>query len=164
MELVTPSIGLVFWTTIVFVLLIILLAKFAWKPILATIKERENTIEQALNAAENAKKEMQKLQADNEKFMREARAERDILLKEARDAKDAMIAEAKGKANSEADKIIRQAKETINTEKLAAITELKNSVGSLAIEIAEKIIKEQLSSDDKQKSLVSNLLQEANLN
>jgi F-type H+-transporting ATPase subunit b len=164
MELVTPSIGLVFWTSIVFVLLIILLAKFAWKPILATIKERENTIEQALNAAENAKKEMQKLQADNEKFMREARAERDILLKEARDAKDAMIAEAKGKANSEADKIIRQAKETINTEKLAAITELKNSVGSLAIEIAEKIIKEQLSSDDKQKSLVSNLLQEANLN
>ena len=164
MELITPSIGLVFWTTIVFVLLIILLTKFAWKPILATIKERENSIEQALNAAENAKKEMQKLQADNEKFLRDARAERDLLLKEARDAKEAMIAEAKGKATAEADKIIKQARETINMEKLAAINELKISVGTLAVEIAEKIIKEQLSSDDKQKSLVSNLLQEANLN
>ena len=164
MELITPSIGLVFWTTIVFVLLIILLTKFAWKPILASIKERENSIEQALNAAENAKKEMQKLQADNEKFLRDARAERDLLLKEARDAKDAMIAEAKGKATSEAEKIIKQARETINMEKLAAINELKISVGTLAVEIAEKIIKEQLSSDDKQKSLVSNLLQEANLN
>ncbi len=164
MELITPSIGLVFWTTIVFVLLIILLTKFAWKPILAAIKERENSIEQALNAAENAKKEMQQLQADNEKFMREARAERDLLLKEARDAKDAMIAEAKGKANSEAEKIIKQARESINLEKLAAINELKTSVGILAVEIAEKIINQQLSSDDKQKSLVSNLLQEANLN
>ena len=164
MELITPSIGLVFWTTIVFVILIILLTKFAWKPILATIKERENSIEQALNAAENAKKEMQKLQADNEKFMREARAERDVLLKEARDAKDAMIAEAKGKANSEAEKIIKQARESINLEKLAAINELKTSVGTLAVEIAEKIINQQLSSDDKQKSLLSNLLQEANLN
>lgn len=164
MELVTPGIGLIFWTTVVFVILVFILAKFAWKPILSMIKERENTIAEALNSAQKAKEEMQQLKADNERFMNEARADRDLILKEARDAKDAIINEAKNKAGSEAEKILIMARETINNEKLAAINELKAHVGSLAIEIAEKIMKEQLSSDEKQKSLVDNLLQEANLN
>jgi len=164
MELITPAVGLMFWTSLVLVLLIALLSKFAWKPILGAIKERETTIEKALSAAENAKKEMQKLQADNERFLQEARVERDNLLKDARDAKDAIIAEAKAKANEDADRIIAQARATIANEKQVAINELKSTVGTLALDIAEKIVKEQLSSDEKQKSLVNNFLQEANLN
>jgi F-type H+-transporting ATPase subunit b len=164
MELITPSIGLVFWTTIVFVLLIILLTKFAWKPILATIKERENSIEQALNAAENAKKEMQKLQADNEKFMREARAERDAIVKDAKETENKMIEDAKNNAKVEAEKVLAAAHHAIELEKSAAISELKLHVASLSIEIAEKIVRTELASDDKQKALATKLAEDINLN
>lgn len=164
MELVTPAIGLLFWMSVTFLTILFILKKFAWKPILNMIKEREDSIESAIQSAENARKEMENLKAGNEKILQEARNERDLMLKEARDTKDAIVNEAKEKAKLEADRIINQARESIQNEKMAAITELKNQVATLSIEIAEKIIREQLSSDDKQKALTSNLMKEVTLN
>lgn len=164
MELVKPAIGLIFWMSITFLSILFILRKFAWKPILKMIKDREDSIEGALKAAENAKKEMLELQAGNERILNEARAERDALLKEARDTKEAIINEAKNKAKVEADRLVAQARETINNEKMAALTELKNQVATLSIDIAEKILKESLSNDDKQKTLVNNLMKEVTLN
>lgn len=162
--LITPSVGLIFWSSIVFLLLFFILAKFAWKPILAAVKEREDGIENALKSAENAKKEMENLKAGNEKIVAEARAERDILLKEAREIKDSIINEAKIKAQKESDRILTSAREQITNEKNAAITELKNQVATLSIDIAEKILKSDLASDEKQKALVSSLMKDVNLN
>lgn len=164
MELVQPAIGLVFWMIICFAILFLLLKKFAWKPILGAIKDREASIEDALSAAERAKREMAELKASNERILNEAKAERDKLLKEARETKESIIAEAKSKAQKEADRIMTSARESIQTEKMAAIADLKNQVATLSIEIAEKILKEHLSSDDKQKALVKNLLEDVNLN
>lgn len=158
------SVGLFFWQTVLFVGLVFLLRKFAWKPILNAVNEREEKIKGALKAAEEAEKKMQAINNESEALLKKAREERDQILKEAREAKEAMISDAKAKANAEAEKIIAQAHETINNEKMAAITELKNQVAILSIEIAEKILKEQLNSDDKQKALVDNLLKEVNLN
>lgn len=162
--LVTPELGLIVWTTLVFCILFFLLAKFAWKPILKAVKDREASIEDALNAAEEATRKMAELKSNNEALLNEARAERDAMLKEARDVKDKIISEAKAIANAEGDKIIASAKETINHEKLAAITELKNQVAMLSIEIAEKILKEELSSADKQKAMIDNVVKDINLN
>lgn len=128
MALVTPAIGLMFWTCVVFVLLLVLLKKFAWKPILDAVDERNESIDNALKSAENAKAEMQALNADNERILAEARLERDTLLKEAREIKGNIINEAKEQANVEADKILTSAKEQISNEKMKAITELKNTV------------------------------------
>jgi F-type H+-transporting ATPase subunit b len=163
-SLTTPGIGLIFWTTIVFLLLLFILGKYAWKPILSSIKEREQGIATALASAEKAKEEMKALQAGNEKILAEARAERDNLLREARDTKESIINEAKTKAKTEADRILATAREQITNEKNAAITELKNQVATLSIEIAEKILRSELSSDDKQKALVSTLMKDVNLN
>ena len=164
MELVTPAFGLIFWMSLTFVTILLLLKKFAWKPILEMIKEREDSIEGALATAEKARSEMQELKAGNEKILAEARAERDQLMKEARDTKEAIINEAKEKAKTETDRILNQARETIQNEKMAAVTELKNQVASLSIEIAEKILKDHLSTDDKQKALNSTLMKDVNLN
>lgn len=162
--LTTPGIGLIVWTTVVFLLLLVLLRKYAWKPILTAVKTREESIEEALSTAKKAKKEMEELKAGNEKILADARNERDNLLKEARDVKDAIIGEAKTKATKEAERIMATAREQIQNEKNAAITELKNQVATLSIEIAEKILKSELSSDDKQKALVSSLMKDVNLN
>jgi F-type H+-transporting ATPase subunit b len=162
--LVTPAVGLIFWTSIVFILLIVLLGKFAWKPILNAIKEREQGIETALKSAEAAKKEMEDLKAGNEKILNEARAERDSLMKEARDTKEAIIAEAKAKASKEADRLLAIAREQITAEKNAAVADIKAQIATLSIDIAEKILKSELSSDEKQKSLVNNLMKDVNLN
>ena len=164
MELVKPSIGLIFWMAVSFSIILFLLKKFAWKPILGMIKEREESIESALAAAEKAKEEMKALQAGNEKILAEARAERDAMLKEARDTKDAIVAEAKNKAQAEANKILATTRETINNEKNAAITELKNQVAAMSIEIAEKILRQELSNDEKQKTLMDNLMKDISLN
>jgi F-type H+-transporting ATPase subunit b len=164
MNLVTPGIGLIFWTTITFVLLLLLLGKFAWKPILSAIRTREKGIEDALASAESALKDMRELKSNNEKILAEARNERDALLKEARDTKDAIIAEAKAKSQSEADRIMASTREQIINEKNAAVAELKNQVAILSIEIAEKILRSELSSDEKQKALVNNLMKDVNLN
>lgn len=162
--LVTPHLGLIIWTSIVFILLMFILAKFAWKPILAAVKERESKIEDALDAAEKARMDMAKLKSQNEDMRKEALADRDALLKEAREAKEKMISEAKSVAKEEAEKIIASARESIKNEKLAAVTEIKNQVASLSIDIAEKLVKEKLSSDDKQKQLVDALVDGVNLN
>lgn len=162
--LVTPELGLIIWSTLVFCILFFLLAKFAWRPILKAVKDREASIENALNAAEQAKKEMQELSANNEVLLNQARAERDEMLKDARAVKDKMISDAKVTANAEAERIIASAKEAIQHEKLAAITDLKNQVATLSIEIAEKILKQELSTAEKQKSLIDNAVSEINLN
>jgi F-type H+-transporting ATPase subunit b len=163
-SLIEPGIGLIFWTTFVFLLLLFLLGKYAWKPILGAIKTREEGIEKALASAESALKDMRELKSNNEKILAEARNERDILLKEARETKDAIIAEAKQKAQAESDRIMSSAREQISNEKNAAIAELKKQVATLSIEIAEKILKSELSNDQKQKALVDNLMKDVNLN
>ena len=157
------SIGLFFWQTIIFILLIILLKKFAWKPILDAVNEREEGIKNALLSAEKAKEEMASLQSDNEQTLKKARSERDLLLKEAREIKQQIIDEAKNEAKSEAKKIISQAQETIQNEKNAAIVDLKNQVAGLSIDIAEKVLKEKLSDDKTQMKLVKDLVKEVTL-
>lgn len=164
MELVKPAFGLVFWMIVSFSIILFILRKFAWKPVLTMIKERENSIEEALLSAEKARKEMKELQSNNEKILAEARAEKDNMLKEAREIKESIISEAKAKAKEEADKMILSARETIKNEKSAAVSELKNQVAILSVEIAEKIIKQQLSSDEKQKELLNNLMKDISLN
>ena len=157
------SIGLFFWQTIIFILLIFLLKKFAWKPILDAVNEREEGIKNALLSAEKAKEEMASLQSDNEQTLKKARSERDLLLKEAREIKQQLIDEAKNEAKNEAKKIISQAQETIQNEKNAAIVDLKNQVASLSIDIAEKVLKEKLSDDQSQMNLVKDLVKEVTL-
>ena len=163
-SLIEPGIGLIIWTTFTFILLLILLGKFAWKPILNAIKTREQGIEDALSKAETALNDMRELKSNNEKSLAEARAARDLLMKEARDTKDAIIAEAKAKAQADAERIMSSAREQITNEKNAAVAELKNQVATLSIEIAEKILRSELSSDEKQKALVNNLMKDVNLN
>lgn len=162
--IVDPEPGLVIWMSVTFLTVLFLLTKFAWKPIMKMIKAREASIEDALKAAEKAKAEMAALNAENERIIAEARQERDRLMKEAREMKDAIIAEAKSKATVEAEKIMTSARDTIRNEKMAAITELKNQVAQLSIDIAETILKQELSGEDKQKALISNLLKDVKLN
>ena len=158
------SYGLFFWQVIILAITILLLAKFAWKPILAALAAREEGITNALLAAENAKKDMQNLKADNEKLLAEARAERDLMMKEAREIKDAMIADAKSEAQAQGDKMIENAKAAIESEKNAAMAELKNQVSSLSLEIAEKLLREELSNKEAQTKLVEKMLGDAKLN
>lgn len=164
MELVKPDFGLVFWMTVSFLIVVFLMRKFAWGPILSSLKERENTINDALNSAKKAKEEVANMKAENERILQEARSERDKMLKEAREAKDQIINEAKVRAQTEGDRMLNIARETIDNEKRAALTELKNQVATLSVEIAEKVIRQQLSSDDRQKALMKDLLQEVKMN
>ena len=161
MELVTPAIGLIFWTTVVFTLLVLLLKKFAWKPILSAVDERNKSIKDSLAQAEKARSEMSELTANNENIIAQAKIDRDIILKEARDMKNEIISEAKDKANKEAEKLVSTAKEQILNEKMKAITELKNHVADLSIEMAEKILSSELSDVAKQKELVTKALKES---
>jgi len=158
------SVGLFFWQLVLFVGLVLLLKKFAWKPILDSVNNREEGIKKALDSAEKAKREMENLQADNEKLLQEARMEREAMLKEARDLKSKMIEDAKGEAENQANKIIQQAQATIESEKKAAISELKSQVASLSIEIAEKVVREELSNKDKQSKLIDTMLEDTKLN
>lgn len=162
--MLSVSLGTVLWSTIAFVIVALILAKLAWKPILASIREREDSIDDALKSASKAREEMANLKDSNQALLNEARAERDALLKDARDTKDSIISEAKEKASEEYNKIVASAKDAIRQEKSAAISEIKNQVASLSIEIAEKVIREELKSDDKQKQLIDKYLQEAKLN
>lgn len=164
MELVKPDFGLIFWMTVSFLIVVFLMRKFAWGPILSSLKERETSIEDALNQAKKAKEDVANMKAENERILQEARNERDKMIKEARETKDAIVNEARTKAQVEGDRIITIARETIQNEKMAAVTELKNQVATLSIEIAEKVIRQQLSNDDKQKALVSDLLKDVKLN
>ncbi|NER13220.1 F0F1 ATP synthase subunit B [Leptobacterium flavescens] len=158
------SLGLFIWQTVLFVLLLLLLRKYAWKPILNAVNDREEGIKNALASAEEAKKEMQNITADNDRILKEARAERENLLKEARQIKDKIIADAKDEAQVQADKLIQQAKEAFETEKQAAVAELKKQVATLSVDIAEKVVREELGNKDKQLKLVEDMLGEATLN
>ncbi|MBM3452981.1 MAG: F0F1 ATP synthase subunit B [Bacteroidetes bacterium] len=164
MDLVTPDLGLLFWTGLVFCLLLFVLTKFAWKPILKMVNEREQKISEALDLAEKTKAEMQAMQSENEALLKEARAQRDSMLKDAKNVSDKMIEEAKEKAKSEAQKIVNSAKDSINSEKLQAMNELKTHVAGLSLEIAEKIIRTELSTDDKQKALAEKMADDINMN
>ena len=163
MQLTSPE-SLIFWTTIIFVVFFILLAKFAWKPILGAVKSREESINNALASAEAARREMQNLTADNERILQEARMERDALLKEAREMKDKMIADSKHEAQVQGERMIEQAKAAIDAEKNAAMSELKSQVSSLSLEIAEKLLKEELSNKEAQTKLVERMLGDVKLN
>ncbi|NRB59521.1 MAG: F0F1 ATP synthase subunit B [Winogradskyella sp.] len=156
--------GLFIVQTILLLGLIFLLVKFAWKPILTSLNEREEGIQNALDAAENAKKEMENLNADNERLLKEARAERETMLKEAREMKDKIISDATEEANAKAGKLIEQAQAAIETEKKAAMAELKTHVASLSIDIAEKVVKGELSDKKKQLALVDSMIGDATLN
>ncbi|HEX8546406.1 MAG TPA: F0F1 ATP synthase subunit B [Cytophagaceae bacterium] len=164
MELITPGIGLIFWQTVTFLLVLFLLGKFAWKPIMASLSEREDTIEQALGAAAKAKEEMMLLQAENENLLRQARLEKDKIIKEAQAVAVNIINDAKEKATSEGNRLIEGARMAINTEKQAAMADVKNQAAALSIQIAERILKRELSSENSQKALVSEYIKEANLN
>ena len=164
MDLILPDFGLLFWTGLVFCCLLFILTKFAWKPILGAVNAREQKISEALELAEKTKVEMQTLKSENEALLKEARAQRDSMLKDAKTAADKMIEEAKEKAKSEAQKIVNSAKETITNEKLQAMNELKTHVAGLSLEIAEKIIRTELSSDDKQKALAEKMADDINMN
>ena len=164
MGLVTPDYGLLFWMVLTFLTIMFILKKFAWKPILSSLKEREDSIEEALESAQKARDEMGKLQADNEKILAEARSERNQMLKEAKEIKQSMIDEAKGKAGQEADKMIESARQAIQNEKTAAINEMKENIASLSVQIAEKILKKQLDDPAKQKELMDQYIKDIKLN
>lgn len=160
----TFSIGLFILQTVIFVALIFLLRKFAWKPILDTVNEREEGIRSALRSAEDAKKEMANLKTQNENLLAEARAERDALMKEAREIKEKMIADAKSEAAAQGQKMIEQAKATIEGEKNAALAELKAQISTISLDIAEKLLKEELSNKEAQTKLVEKMLGDVKLN
>ena len=162
--MITFDPGLIIWTTIIFTLLLIVLKKFAWQPILTAVDERNKSIDEALKSAEKAKQEMEELNTDNEKVLSQAKQERDVLLKEAREIKEDILNKAKEQANTEADKILQSAKEQITNEKMKAITELKNSVAELSIGIAEKILKSELADQKRHNELIASSLKEKEIN
>lgn len=164
MDLFSPSIGLIVWSTIVFLTLLFILAKFAWKPVMAAIKEREQFIDDALNKAELATQEMARLTAQNEDLMKQARSERDEILKEAKMLKDNIVNEAKTQAQTEGTKLIEKARIEIENQKKAALVELKGQVSSLSLEIAERVLRSQLDDKAKQQDLVASLLKDVELN
>jgi F-type H+-transporting ATPase subunit b len=157
------SIGLFFWQSMIFIGLLFLLRKYAWGPILNAVNERETSIKDALASAEAARVEMENLQSDNQRILKEARAEKEALLKEARNTRAELISTAKEEAQAEADKILTQAQEAIQNEKRAAINELREQVGSIAMDIAEKVLQKELESKDKQVQLINQLIQDSDL-
>ena len=164
MELLTPGSGLLFWQTVVFLGLFFLLGKMAWKPILASLKEREESIQMALDSAERAKAEMASLKADNEKLLRDARDERDKILRDARDAANRMHDEAQVASKKNADRIIEDAKAVINTEKQAALRDVRAIVAKFSLDVAEKLIKKNLSEDKAQQELAQGFVKDLKLN
>ncbi|MBK7650560.1 MAG: F0F1 ATP synthase subunit B [Flammeovirgaceae bacterium] len=164
MDLLLPESGLVIWQLVIFLGLFFLLAKFAWKPILTSLKEREESIQQALDSAESAKKEMASLKADNEILLRETREERDKILRDAREAGNRIHDQAQADAKKNADRLIEDAKAVIQTEKNAALRDVKEQVAMFSLEIAEKLIKKNLSDDKAQKELANTFIKDLKLN
>ena len=164
MELITPDFGLLFWTALVFILLMFLLTKFVWKPVLGMVNEREQKISEALELAEKTKSEMKVLQAQNENLLKEARAERDAIVKDAKETAVKMIEDAKSAAKVETEKVMASARQAIQSEKTAAIADMKLQVATFSLEIAEKVVRGELASDEKQKALAEKLAGDINLN
>jgi F-type H+-transporting ATPase subunit b len=163
-SLTSPGIGIVFWSVVIFALFFLLLAKFAWKPILAAVRAREEMIKGSLAAAEKARADMLKLQSDNEVILKKAREEREVILKDARDVRDKLISEAKGKATEEAEKIVEKARAGIEREKVKALSEIHEQVASLSIDIASKLLGEQLSKSGEQEKLIGKYLKDIDMN
>lgn len=164
MDLVTPDVGLLFWTFCSFAILYFLLKKFAWKPILGSVNDREDSIREALLAAENAKKEMENLKSDNEKILKEAKIERENMLKDAREIKTKLISDAENQAKEQASKMIESAQLAIQNEKNSAMNALKQTVVELSVGIAEKVISSELEDKNKQLKVVEKMLNDASLN
>jgi F-type H+-transporting ATPase subunit b len=164
MGLITPELGTFVWMFLAFAIVLFLLKKFAWKPILSALKEREDSIEGALRSAERAKEEMAELQADNERILQEARKEREAMLKEAKEMGSTLVSEAKQKATLEADKVIESARLNIENEKSVALGEIKALVANLSVEIAEKILRQKFADDQQQKDYFKKLMDEVKLN
>lgn len=164
MQLINPGLGIIFWMTVAFSIVLFILGKFAWPAILKGLKEREQSIQEALDSAKEAQEQMKRLKVDNDKMLREAMEERDTVLAEARKMKNKIINEAKERADKEALGIVESAKEKINNEKLIALREIKSTVAEYSIEIAEKILREELKDKSKQKKYIETLLKETNLN
>jgi ATP synthase, F0 subunit b len=163
-SLTTPAVGTLFWSVLIFVLFFLILTKFAWKPILSAVKARDEMIKGSLESAAKAREDMLKLQSDNEAILRKAREERENILKEARDVRDKLISEAKGKATEEAEKLIEKARAGIENEKLKALSEIHDQVATLSVEIASKLLGEQLKKSGKQEKLIDNYLKEVDFN
>lgn len=164
MELLTPAIGLLFWMLVVFVILVVILRVAAWKPIMNGLKEREHQIQSALDLAEKTRADMAKLQSDNEKLLIEARAERDSILKAAKESADRLIAEAKDRAGIEGKRIIEDAREAINNERVAIVAQMKKEIVTISLDIAEKVLRKELGDKAAQEKLVGDLAKEARLN
>ncbi len=164
MELLTPSLGFFFWTLVAFIIVLLLLRKFAWKPILSSLDKRESEIANSIASAERVKAEMAQLKNENENLLAKAREERAQLLKEARDTKDRIINEAKEQAKVEANKIITDAQQAINAQKMAALTEVKNQVGKLVVEVSEKVLRRELATKEAQEAHIRGLVDEVKLN
>lgn len=164
MDLLTPELGLFFWTLVAFLAVFFILKKFAWKPILKSLSERETGIAESIAAAERVKKEMSQMQAENEKLMEQARAERSAMLKEAKDQQDRIINEAKEKTKAITDKMMADAQQQIQQQKMAALTEVKNEIGKLAVEVSEKILRKQLEGVDAQSHYANLLTEEIKMN
>jgi F-type H+-transporting ATPase subunit b len=164
MELITPGLGLLFWMTLAFLLLLYILGKFAWKPIMKALKERETSIHDALHAADKAREEMKLLQFSNEQLLREAKNERDVILAEARKIRDGIIEESRTKGSEEAARIIQAAKESINNEKMAAMTDLKNQLADASLNISRQLLRRELSDPKKQEEFIRQMLDEVKFN
>ena len=163
-SLTTPAIGTVVWTTLIFTLFFLILSKFAWKPILNAVKARDEMIKGSLAAAEKAREDMTRLQSDNEAILRKAREEREVILKDARDIRDKLISEAKDKATEEAEKIVEKARLNIESEKRKALSEIHDQVATLSVDIASKLLGEQLKKTGEQEKLIDNYLKEIGVN
>jgi F-type H+-transporting ATPase subunit b len=163
-SLVSPAIGTIIWSAVIFILFLLILSKFAWKPILSAVKARDEMIKGSLESAEKAREEMLKLQSDNETILKKAREERENILKEAREVRDKLITEAKGKASEEAEKLIEKARTGIEGEKRKAISEIREQVATLSIDIASKVLGEKLKQTGEQEKLIDNYLNDINFN
>lgn len=164
MELLTPSFGLIFWTLLAFIIVFIILKKYAWKPILESLNQREKGIADSLETADRIKREMAELKSENEELLAKAREERGAMLKDARDTKDRIVNEAKDQAKLEANKIISEAQQAIQAQKMAAITDVKNQLGKLVIEVTEKVLRKELSNKEAQEEHIKGLVDEVKLN
>ncbi len=164
MGLIQPDLGTAVWMIAVFGIVFYILAKFAWKPIMGALKQRDLSIENALKSAEIARKDIEKIKSDNEKIMAKAREERDKMMLEARDIKDKLVSEAKKQASNEADRILQSARQTIENEKATMITDIRKQVAAFSLEIAEKIIRQKLSDDKEQQKMIDELVKELKLN
>jgi F-type H+-transporting ATPase subunit b len=164
MELLLPELGLFIWTLLAFIIVFLILKKFAWKPILATLNDREKSIADSIASADKVRKEMANMKSENEQLLNQAREERSLMLKEAKETKDKIVSQAKAEATEEANKIMAEARSQIQNEKMAALTDVKNQMGKLVIEVSEKVLRKELSDKSAQESYISTLAKEIKLN